>query len=136
MMTEPQKRITKQRQAVIEALDSCTDFRSAQRIHEDLVREQNKIGLATVYRNLRALADENEVDVLMSPDGEALYRRCAQGEHHHHLVCRICLRSEEIEAKIVEQWVHNLGSEYGFTNLEHSIEVFGICTNCMQNPQS
>lgn len=131
-MSEPQKRVTKQRQAVIEALNSRDDFRSAQRIHEDLMHSDNKIGLATVYRNLRALAEENEVDVLMSPDGEALYRRCKQGHHHHHLVCRKCLRSEEIEAKIVEQWVQNLGKEYGFSKLEHSIEVFGVCSDCLE----
>ncbi|WP_040312777.1 Fur family transcriptional regulator [Gleimia coleocanis] len=130
-MTEPQKRLTKQRQAVIDALADCNDFRSAQRIHEDLMKSSAKIGLATVYRNLRSLAEEKEVDVLMSPDGEALYRRCEQGEHHHHLVCRKCLRSEEIEATAVENWVHGLGEEYGFTQLEHSIEVFGICSHCV-----
>lgn len=131
-MAEAQKRVTKQRQAVIEILEGRADFRSAQRIHEELLQTNAKIGLATVYRNLRALAEEKEVDILMSPDGEALYRRCEQGHHHHHLVCRKCLRSEEIEAKIVEQWVHSLGKEYGFTDLEHSIEVFGLCAACSE----
>lgn len=129
-MAEPQKRLTKQRQAVIDALAGRADFRSAQRIHEDLLKSEAKIGLATVYRNLRSLAADHEVDVLMSPDGEALYRRCDQGQHHHHLVCRVCLRSEEIEATAVENWVSGLGKQYGFTNLEHSIEVFGICSSC------
>ena len=107
------------------------EFRSAQRIHEDLAESGQRIGLATVYRNLRALAEEGEVDVLMAADGEALYRRCDVDTHHHHLVCRQCLRTEEIEARAVEKWVHSLGKNYGFTDLEHSIEVYGTCAECV-----
>lgn len=126
------RRNTRQRQAVMNELRSKLEFRSAQRIHEDLAAAGQRIGLATVYRNLRALADEGEVDVLMAADGETLYRRCDVDTHHHHLVCRHCLRTEEIEARAVEKWVHSLGKNYGFTDLEHSIEVYGTCSRCEQ----
>lgn len=124
------RRNTRQRKAVMNELRAKLEFRSAQRIHEDLAAAGQRIGLATVYRNLRALAEEGEVDVLLAADGEALYRRCDVDTHHHHLVCRQCLRTEEIEARAVEKWVHSLGKNYGYTNLEHSIEVYGTCAQC------
>src|SRR6185312_7809953 len=85
------------RQCVHDLVDAIDDFRSAQEIHEQLRRGGDGIGLTTVYRTLQALADGGEVDVLRSDSGEAVYRRCATVEHHHHLVCRRCGAAVEIE---------------------------------------
>ena len=63
----------------------------------------DKVGLATVYRNLQAMAADGEVDVLRTDDGEAVYRACSTG-HHHHLVCRVCGRTVEVEGPTVEAW--------------------------------
>ena len=90
-------RATRQRAAVSALLDRLDDFRSAQEIHEELRRGGDGIGLTTVYRTLQALADGGEVDVLRSDSGEAVYRRCATADHHHHLVCRRCGAAVEIE---------------------------------------
>lgn len=124
------KRHTKQRQAVIDALSDSTEFRSAQKIHADMVEAGEKVGLATVYRNLRSLAEDDAIDMLMAPDGEALYRRCDVKAHHHHLVCRKCLRSIEIHADGMEEWLGKLVDQHGFTDVEHSLEIFGICPDC------
>ena len=51
-------------------------FLSAQQIHAELEEEGTKVGLATVYRNLQSLAEEDLVDTVRSDDGEALYRLC------------------------------------------------------------
>lgn len=82
-------RPTKQRLAVLEALGSVDDFRSAQEVHEILSSFGSSVGLATVYRTLQLYADQGDVDVLRREDGEAIYRRCSE-THHHHLVCRSC----------------------------------------------
>ncbi len=89
-------RPTRQRRAVAAALQSFDDFRSAQDIHELLRRGGENVGLSTVYRTLQALADGGEVDMLRTEDGEAVYRRCS-ARHHHHLVCRTCGRTVEVE---------------------------------------
>ena len=59
-------------------------FLSAQQIHAELEEEGTKVGLATVYRNLQSLAEEDLVDTVRSDDGEALYRLCTNEGHHHH----------------------------------------------------
>jgi Fur family ferric uptake transcriptional regulator len=83
-----------------------------------------------VYRTLQALADAGEVDVLRTGSGEAVYRRCASDDHHHHLVCRRCGRAVEIAGPAVETWAQRVADEHGFTDLSHTVEIFGLCREC------
>jgi len=122
-------RATRQRAAVSSLLDRLADFRSAQEIHEELRRVGEGIGLTTVYRTLQALADAGEVDVLRRLDGESVYRRCSAG-HHHHLVCRTCGRTVEIEGPAVERWATRMAAEHGFSQVQHTLEIFGTCGEC------
>ncbi|WP_457207702.1 Fur family transcriptional regulator [Nocardioides sp. P5_C9_2] len=127
--TDPQPqplRPTRQRIAVTEALASLDDFRSAQEIHELLERRGAKVGLATVYRTLQRLSESHEVDMLRTEDGEAVYRRCS-GTHHHHLVCRECGATVEIEGPAVERWTNAMAAEHGFADVSHTLEIFGTC---------
>jgi Fur family transcriptional regulator, ferric uptake regulator len=122
-------RPTRQRRAVASALQSCDDFRSAQEIHDLLRRNGENVGLSTVYRTLQGLADSGEVDVLRTEEGEALYRRCST-THHHHLVCRVCGRTLEVEGPAVERWSSAIAKEHGFTDVSHTLEIFGTCPSC------
>jgi Fur family ferric uptake transcriptional regulator len=123
-------RATRQRAAVSALLDRLDDFRSAQEIHDQLRRAGEGIGLTTVYRTLQALADGGEVDVLRTGGGEALYRRCASEAHHHHLVCRHCGATVEIEGPAVESWAQRVAEAHGFSDLSHTAEIFGLCRDC------
>ncbi|GGM82937.1 transcriptional repressor [Longimycelium tulufanense] len=125
----PGLRATRQRAAVSRLLDQQADFRSAQEIHEELRRRGEGIGLTTVYRTLQTLAEAGEVDVLRTDSGEAIYRRCS-AHHHHHLVCRTCGRTVEVEGPAVEKWADRVASEHGFSNVSHTIEIFGVCGDC------
>ena len=123
------QRMTKQRQAVLDELTRVNDFRSAQQIFEDLHLQGQRVGLATVYRSLQSLAEDGRVDTLRSSDGEALYRSCTTHHHHHHLVCRKCGFTEEIEQSQIEAWVDAVATAHGFSDLEHSLELFGVCSS-------
>ncbi|MFP5252659.1 MAG: Fur family transcriptional regulator [Actinomycetes bacterium] len=122
-------RPTRQRRAVAAVLDSFDDFRSAQDIHDLLRRAGENVGLSTVYRTLTTLADGGEVDVLRTEDGEALYRRCSD-RHHHHLVCRACGRTVEVAGPAVERWADSVAAEHGYTDVSHTLEIFGTCSSC------
>ena len=125
-------RPTRQRAAVSSVLDDLDEFRSAQDIHAMLKARGERVGLATVYRTLQGLAQAAEVDVLRSADGEVVYRRCASGEHHHHLVCRSCGRTVEVAGPAVERWAEKVAAEHGFAEVSHTLEVFGTCAACAQ----
>ena len=124
------RRETRQRSAVRSALEPGGEFRSAQQLHARLREDGDPVGLATVYRTLQQLVDDGEVDVLRAGDGEAVYRRCSTVRHHHHLVCRSCGRTVELDAAAVERWARRIGEENGFTDVEHVVEIFGVCSGC------
>jgi len=119
-------RLTRQQRAVLDALAGQAEFRSAQELHEKL---DGSVGLATVYRTLQKLSDAGEVDMLRSADGEAIYRRCSD-THHHHLVCRSCGATVEVEGPAVERWTRAIASEHGYTDIAHTLELFGTCGPC------
>ncbi len=122
-------RTTRQRTAIEAVLASSDDFRSAQQLHAMLVDSDARVGLSTVYRTLQAMADAGEVDVLRPDTGEALFRRCSQ-RHHHHLVCRVCGRTIEVEGSAVESWAASVAADHGFADPSHDVEVFGTCADC------
>lgn len=122
-------RQTRQRAAVQAKLDELDEFRSAQQIHELLRASGESVGLTTVYRCLQALADAGEVDQRVNDDGEAVYRKCSE-HHHHHLVCRSCGTTVEIAGPAVESWVDRVATEHGFTSVNHTFEIVGLCNAC------
>ncbi len=126
----PGVRSTRQRTAVADVLDKVDGFRSAQELHDLLRHDGASVGLTTVYRHLQALADAGQIDVLRTDGGEAVYRRCPTAEHHHHLVCRGCGRSVEVEGPEVESWASQVAEAHGFTEVSHTVEVFGTCAAC------
>lgn len=123
-------RPTRQQTAVADALARTDGFTSAQSLHDLLRHEGTSVGLTTVYRHLQALADAGDVDVLRTADGESVYRRCAGEEHHHHLVCRSCGATVEVTGPAVEAWASAVADEHGFTDVSHTLEVFGTCARC------
>lgn len=122
-------RPTRQRRAITEALAGAADFQSAQDIHDSLRQAGDKVGLATVYRTLQAMAEAGEVDVLQGAGGESVYRRCSD-HHHHHLVCRSCGRTVEVTGPAVEKWADAVAREHDFAEVSHSLELYGICADC------
>ena len=124
------QRMTRQRSAVADVLADVDDFRSAQQLHELLRDRGEGIGLATVYRTLQSMADGGDVDVLRAGDGETLYRRCTRREHHHHLICRRCGTTVEIDGPTVESWAEAVGTAHGFSDIEHTMELSGTCSAC------
>jgi Fur family ferric uptake transcriptional regulator len=124
-------RATRQGAAVDAVLREAPGFRTAHDLYDELRRRGESVGLTTVYRHLKVLADAGEIDVVHRPDGEAQYRLCAVedagDEHHHHLVCRVCGRSVEVEGPEVEAWAERVAEEAGYSDVTHTVEVFGLC---------
>ena len=118
---------TRQSSAVIAALASLPGFCSAQEIHAELRRRGETVGLTTVYRHLQVLSEQGTVDTIRDQSGEILYRQCDSPVHHHHLTCRVCGRSVEVEGRAVEQWAEKVAAEAGFTSVDHTVELFGLC---------
>ncbi|WP_067178223.1 Fur family transcriptional regulator [Microtetraspora niveoalba] len=122
--------MSKSSDAVHAILRQSEGFRSAQDIFTKMRADGAKIGLTTVYRALQSLSDDGRVDMLRTDEGESVYRACESDVHHHHLVCRRCGRTVEVAGPDVERWAEAIGAEYGFTEVTHTVEVFGTCPEC------
>ena len=123
------KRNTWQKDAVRHALSEAKGFVSAQDLHHVLKNHGSTIGLATVYRALADLAAADEADSLQSTTGETLFRACGDA-HHHHLICSECGTTVEIAASEIESWANKVASQHGFSQVSHTIELFGVCQHC------
>jgi Fur family transcriptional regulator, ferric uptake regulator len=118
---------TRQASALSAALATLPGFCSAQEIHAEIKRRGETVGLTTVYRHLQVLSEQGAVDTIRDPSGETLYRKCDSSAHHHHLTCRVCGRSVEVEGRVVEQWAEKVSAQAGFTSVDHTLELFGLC---------
>jgi Fur family transcriptional regulator, ferric uptake regulator len=121
---------TRQAEALSAVLDNLSGFCSAQEIHAQLRANGERIGLTTVYRHLQVLSEGGQVDTIRDASGETLYRRCGTSAHHHHLTCRSCGRSVEVEGRAMERWAEHVAAEAGFTQVDHTVELFGLCPDC------
>jgi len=128
--SEPARRQTWQKDAVLHALGKAQGFVSAQQLHKQLTQHGSVIGLATVYRTLNSLVADGLADALVNA-GESLFRDCSK-DHHHHLICNSCGIAVEIEAKQAETWATKVAKDHGFTQVTHTIDIFGTCKACSQ----
>ena len=129
----PRLRATRQGAAIDQALASAERFTTAHELHDDIARRGARVGMATVYRQLKLLVESGVLDVVTRPDGEAAYRLCGPASaanaspHHHHLVCTTCGYTVEIEGPEVEAWAERVAAESGFHDVMHTVEIFGTC---------
>jgi Fur family ferric uptake transcriptional regulator len=122
-------RVTRQRLRVLEELAREPHDLTAQDLFRRLRDDGEKIGLATVYRTLGALAEHGIVDSLSHNPAEACYRLCGEG-HHHHLVCSGCHRVVELAECGLDDWLAAAAAREDFVATEHHVEIVGLCGSC------
>ena len=101
---------------------------SAQDLYIELRNDGKSVGLATVYRALDALKLEGLVQVRTLTSGESLYSLVQ--EDRHHLTCLQCGASIPIQQCPVHELESQLNHSYQFKIYYHTLEFFGLCTNC------
>ena len=122
-------RANKSNLKVAVALERIAGFASAQEIYELLKRRGEAIGLTSVYRALQYLVEQGKIDATRRADGESIYRLCGEG-HHHHIICKKCGETIEIEGGSIEKWVKSQATAHKFREISHHIEIFGLCKDC------
>jgi Fur family transcriptional regulator, ferric uptake regulator len=127
-------RDTPRKRALLEVMENADGFLSAAELHEriraHLAPRGLRVGITTVYNQLRRLADTSVVDTLHGDDGETRYWLPRQARHHHYLVCRSCGLAVEVVAEPVESWADAFGVTAGFRDVSHTFELYGLCERC------
>jgi len=122
--------MTTRQDLIRRALADADTFVSAQDLHAGLRSKGHRVGLATVYRALRGLAEAGLADRLRDKDGRHVYRICRNPGHHHYLRCQACGAAADVPASALDQWAAAVGSKYGFTDVTVTAELFGTCAGC------
>jgi Fur family ferric uptake transcriptional regulator len=120
------ERDTPQRRAIRQAFRESDRPMSPQELLDAARGEVPRMGLATVYRTVRALEDEGWIVPVELPGEPQRYERAGK-DHHHHFSCKSCRRTFELE-----------GCPTGFEDMvpagfrmdTHEVFLFGLCGEC------
>ena len=88
--------------------------------------------LATIYRSMHMLEDMGMVKRYDFGDGVARFELVceAEGEHHHHLICRQCSKIVEIDECFPSEFQDQIAAASGYREVSHKLEFFGVCPTC------
>lgn len=120
------ERNTQQRQAIMTALKKAGRPLSVPEVLQSAQKRCPGLGVATVYRNLKALVAEDEIAIVDMPGGLVLYE-IQVSEHHHHFSCLKCSKVFDVQAckfnfqKLIPE---------GFQMSSHEILLSGLCKVC------
>lgn len=126
-------KLTPQRQAIVDTiLASVGKHLTVEEIFDIVKQKRPEIGLATVYRTIMLMHEENLVTRLDLKDGTARYELTREDEHHthHHLVCIKCSQVLEFMDDLLDPIEEEIGKKYNFKVLDHSLKFYGICNEC------
>ena len=117
---------------ILQILEDRADSHvSAEDVYRTLLDSRESIGLATVYRVLTQFEQAGLVirHNFESGGGSAVFELAA-GEHHDHLVCVRCNRVTEFMDETIERRQRVIAAENGFSMTDHSLIIYGVCTDC------
>jgi len=126
-------RITSQRRLIVETILQNWDKHPNVRELLDLIQEKDpSIGLATIYRTVELLVEMGFLHEVNLDEGFSRFE-VSRKDIHFHLVCRGCgkvvhLEDEDQKSQVAEEWAQDMG----FTLLPQSIELFGVCHECLE----
>ncbi len=129
------QRLTPQRQRVLGLFERIGEgsHLSAEEVHQRLLKGDEKVSLATVYRTLRLLSSMQLLQELELPDGGRRFELAGDtNRDHHHLVCVRCGQTEEFESHDVLQAGERAAGLHGFRLLECVLNVRAVCPSCAQ----
>lgn len=123
-------KITAQRKAILDSLISNkNNLISVESILNKTKNIYPKTNITTVYRNLEILEDLKLVHKIITENGISLYQLSCSDEHHHHIICEKCGKTDVIDFCPIKHLV-NVTHNKNFTITNHKLELYGICGNC------
>jgi Fur family ferric uptake transcriptional regulator len=126
MQVRSRARNTRQKRAIRDVFERAERPLSTDEILEAAHGTIRSLGIATVYRSIRALLDEGWLAAVEVPGRTPLYERAGK-DHHHHFVCTVCSRVYELNGCPSEIRVE---LPRGFHATGHDVTMYGACAAC------
>ena len=123
-------KITPRRRAIVKILAKSGGHPSVENIHALTKEDFPTMSLAAVYRNIVLIEPLGEVLALRFPDGSNRYDG-NRPYHHPHVICIKCKKIVGPDLDSLDEMKREVALETHFKILNHRLDFFGICGNCM-----
>lgn len=120
------ERLTKQRSYILEAVKSM-GHASFNDINEYLKENDAHLSIATLYRNLKSLTEDNILRTVDTTSVEVLYEVVKDNPIHDHFICKCCGNVIDIPKKEENGYIDNMGNKIE----DEHINYYGICSKCL-----
>lgn len=125
-------KLTRSREAVMEAVFATHSHFHVEEIYQKLREEKKNVSLATVYRTLPYLLQSGLIRKSLSDDNKEHYEQIYGHPNHLHLLCLSCGRIVEQTDEKLEQSLERIARNNGFTMQENSVSIKGYCSICQK----
>ena len=125
-------KLTQQRMDILQKLLSIQDHVNAEELFHQVRKDNPSIGYSTVYRTLKLLSECGIVTENHFGDRITRYESSFNKAHHDHIVCVKCSEIYEFENEEIEKLQKEVAKNLGFKMLDHKLEIYGICKQCIQ----
>jgi Fur family ferric uptake transcriptional regulator len=120
--------VTAQRLAVLRAV-SDRPHSTADAIAEDVRTEIGAISRQGVYDALGILAEKGLIRRIQPAGSPARYEDRV-GDNHHHLICRVCGRTKDVDCAVGETPCLHAADDSGYLIDEAEVIFWGVCPEC------
>ncbi|WP_018130798.1 Fur family transcriptional regulator [Effusibacillus pohliae] len=120
-------KLTGKRRAIVEILLEQNRYISAKELMEKLKAVYPHISVDTVYRNLNLLKEEKIIEESEFGEGGSRFRIRCSTDHHHHLVCLACGRTQTLHECPMDLMRY---VPEDFQVVRHRFELLGYCPDC------
>jgi Fur family ferric uptake transcriptional regulator len=121
---------TEQRDTILRTFLETRDHLSIDELARLVKKKDPKIGITTVYRTLKLLAECGLASEVAFHDGVARYEHQYNRRSHHHMVCTECGSSVEFFSPEVDKLEEAIGRKHHYSTTRHTFQIYGLCEDC------
>lgn len=123
-------KFTNQRSLIVDTFLKEEGHISTEELYRKVIPKAPSIGLATVYRTLKLLAECGLAHERNFGDGQTRYEHSYEHIHHDHLICTRCGKIIEFENTDIEKLQNEIARKNEFKAYAHKLELYGFCNDC------
>ena len=122
---------TTQRDYIAEVFFKTNTHISLEELLQKVRKKTPNIGYATVYRTMKLLTECGLALARQFGDGQTRYENLPEDGHHDHIICIKCSKIAEFQNPKIEQLQAEAAKKLGFTVVNHKLELYGYCADCV-----
>jgi len=122
-------RVTGPRLAILTAVQGEGQHQDVEEIADTVRKQLGTLSTQAVYDNLHILVEAGLVRRIQ-PSGHPARYEARVGDNHHHIVCRRCGATSDVDCAVGEAPCLEPSSNHGFVVQEAEIVFWGLCPRC------